>query len=310
MIKKILFALTVLGTVSLVAQNLTLQDDQSNSIEGKTVYFYGNGSAMSETKLYVANGSASNIVFDARVYELANLPGSDLQICFGTACYTATAGISAAQFAYDAAAISPAMGYYNDFKVAPFAFSWSAGASAKWFVSVVNSTNLNDSSSACIIWTVDGTFAGDLNANTFWDSGEIAGDLNGNGIIDAGEKTGDMDGSGTIDVCEVAGDINGNGIIDNGEVLSAKEFMKNNAKLETYPNPVSDNLTINYSLDRNTDNVRIDVYDVVGQIIRTYALSSSEGQLKVNVDGINSGVYFYAIKVDGETIKTERVIVK
>jgi hypothetical protein len=310
MIKKILFALTVIGTGSVVAQNLTLRDDQNNSIEGKTLYLYGNGSAMSETKLHVANGSASNIVFDARVYELTNLSGSDLQVCFGSQCYVAFAGNSAAQYSSDPVAIAPAMGSYNDYKVAPFSMTWIAGTTAKWMVSVVNSTNSSDSSSACVVWTVGSTFAGDLNANTIWDSGEIAGDLNGNSIIDAGEIAGDMDGSGTIDVCEVSGDINGNGIIDNGEVLSTMEFMKSNVKLEAYPNPVSNNLTIYYSLDRNTENVRIDVYDIVGQIIRTYALSSNEGQLKVNVDDLNSGVYFYAIKIDEETVRTERVIVK
>ena len=39
-------------------------------------------------------------------------------------------------------------------------------------------------------------------------------------------------------------------------------------------------------------------------------LVDSKGQVQLDVRPFNAGIYFYAIKVDGQTVKTERVVVK
>ena len=263
---------------------------------------------MAETKFHVENSSASPINFDISVWEMANSTSTDWQVCFGVNCYIANNSVSTAQTFSSATA--PAGGTYNDSKVAPFSFGWSAGDWGVWRMRVTDVSNSSDSSTAYIVWTMGGTFAGDQNANTIVDGSEIAGDINGNGTIDSGEITGDMNGDGVINPWEVSGDANGNGFIDNGEVLSTIELAKNSVTIKAYPNPVSSNLTINYSIEGNVDNARVDVYDVLGQVVSTYKLSNNKGQLKVNVDALTSGVYFYAIKVNDETIRTERVIVK
>jgi hypothetical protein len=310
MIKKILFVMALISSGFLIGQDLILKDVNNLTIEGGTYYIYDNGANLAVTKFHVRNNSSAAITFDARVYELDNPTGKDLQICFGAACYLANAGSGAAQQFSDGAAIAPATGYYNDFKVAPFASSWTAGNYAKWRVVVVDAANAADSSGACIVWTLGGTFAGDQNANNFVDGSEIAGDVNGNGVIDGSEITGDMDGSGTIDVCEVSGDANGNGKIDNGEVLSVSELTEDDIDFDVYPNPATDNLTINYVIDGNANSARMDVYDVLGQQVASHVLNNSKGKINLSVNNLNAGVYFYSIKLDEKAIKTERVIVK
>jgi len=84
----------------------------------------------------------------------------------------------------------------------------------------------------------------------------------------------------------------------------------NVATLTAYPNPATDNLTISYVIDGNTNNARMDVYDVLGQKVTSHALNSNKGQVNLKVDNLNAGVYFYSIKVDNKAIRTERVIVK
>ena len=37
---------------------------------------------------------------------------------------------------------------------------------------------------------------------------------------------------------------------------------------------------------------------------------NNKGTLRLDVSSLNAGVYFYAVNVDGQTLKTERVIVK
>jgi len=171
-------------------------------------------------------------------------------------------------------------------------------------------SNTSDSSTAYVYWAVAGTFAGDINGNTKVDGAEIAGDVDLNGTIDGSEITGDMNGDGIINPWEVSGDANGNGIIDNGEVLSTIEFTDDNVAFSAYPNPASSNLTINYSIEGDNDNARVDVYDVLGQVINSFEITDRKGQLTLNVENMNSGIYFYAIKVNEKTIRTERVIVK
>ena len=95
-----------------------------------------------------------------------------------------------------------------------------------------------------------------------------------------------------------------------GTPTSINDFSENNVEFKTYPNPASDNLTINYSIDGNPADARVDVFDVLGQRINTYKLSNNEGRLGIDVSALNSGVYFYTIKVNGQAVKTERVMVR
>jgi len=312
MIKKLLSfslgAIIVAGT-TLLAQNLQLQDPSSNIMDGRTHYIYDNGMNMSTTEFHVVNSSANPINFDCTVWEIANATATEWQVCFGTACYIANDGVATGQtYSY---ATAPAMGSYNQLKVAPFSFGWVTGDFGVWKVSVFDNTNPTDSSACYIVWTANGNPAGDINVNTIIDGSEIAGDVNLNGIIDGNEITGDMNGNGIIDIWEVGGDANGNGIIDNGEILSINKLSSNNIDFSIFPNPVLDDLTINYSIKGgNTTNSTIDLYDVLGQKIETYNLKSNKGSLKINVGNLNAGIYFYAVKVNGEIIKTEKVIVR
>jgi hypothetical protein len=91
--------------------------------------------------------------------------------------------------------------------------------------------------------------------------------------------------------------------------VSIDEEM-NVATLNAYPNPATDYLTIRYVLEGNTNNARMDLYDVLGQKVTSHALNSNKGQVNLKVDNLNAGVYFYSIKVDNKAIRTERVIVK
>jgi hypothetical protein len=150
MIKKLLFIAAIVTAGTITAQNLTLNDTNNNSIAGGTHYFYNNsGVILAETKLHVSNSSGSVINFDCTMYEIANMTSSDWQCCFGTSCFTVNNSTAAGQNFFSAPA--PAIGSYNDLKIAPFSFGWVTGDWGVWRVTVGNMSTPSDSFSLCCL---------------------------------------------------------------------------------------------------------------------------------------------------------------
>ena len=243
MIRKILFIATffVAGIVS--AQTFQLQDDNNVSIVNSSHYEYGVADTLAETKFHVKNISGGSATYTARVFEIQNPTAANLQICFGSNCFTSQQTITGS--------VTLGAGQTDaTFKVAPFTFAWGGADSAVWRVTVFDMSNPNDSSSAIITW---------------------------------------KEGFPTT-ITEV--------------------IAKKDVNFSVYPNPASDNLTINYNIDANVSSASVDVFDVVGKRVLTHKLLGAKGVLKVGVSDLKSGIYFYTIKADGQTLKTERVIIK
>ena len=92
--------------------------------------------------------------------------------------------------------------------------------------------------------------------------------------------------------------------------VSVEEITKENVRLNAYPNPAINVLTIGYFIDGEFDKASIDVYDVFGQKVAFKELNSGKGEVELSVENLGSGVYFYSIKVDGQSVRTERVVVR
>jgi hypothetical protein len=92
--------------------------------------------------------------------------------------------------------------------------------------------------------------------------------------------------------------------------VSIDEVDESVVKLNAYPNPAKNNLTVSYSVDASFNKASIELFDVLGQKLISNELSSTKGEIKLDVSNLNAGVYFYSIRVNGQAIKTERIIVK
>ena len=91
---------------------------------------------------------------------------------------------------------------------------------------------------------------------------------------------------------------------------SVEEVTKEDLRLSAYPNPAKNSLNVEYTIKGSFSNARIDLLDVLGQRVASKSLNSDDGVLKMDIEHLNAGIYFYAIKVDEKTIRTERVIVQ
>lgn len=95
----------------------------------------------------------------------------------------------------------------------------------------------------------------------------------------------------------------------------------NNINLVNYPNPFNPETTISFSLTtESTDNTEINIFNIKGQKVRTLPvnLSGDEGVGQVysvtwngtnqNNQPVASGIYFYQLYVDNETIASKKCL--
>jgi len=94
-----------------------------------------------------------------------------------------------------------------------------------------------------------------------------------------------------------------------GYPVKINELHADFVRLNSFPNPASSALTINYAIDAVFTSAFVEFYDVLGQKLLSTKLTASTGQVHMNVESFTAGIYFYAIKVDGQTVQTERVVV-
>ena len=82
-------------------------------------------------------------------------------------------------------------------------------------------------------------------------------------------------------------------------------------KLEqNYPNPFNPSTTIRFSLPKNFDKIKLEIFDVNGKLITTLinnSLAAGTYEFKWETNGLTSGVYFYKLTSDN-FIATKRML--
>ena len=92
--------------------------------------------------------------------------------------------------------------------------------------------------------------------------------------------------------------------------VTAFDLKQNGFSLgQNYPNPFSNNTTIEYTISESA-NVNLSVFDITGKLIQNVVSQKQmEGTYKVNVSGLQKGLYFYQLKA-GENKASNKMIVK
>jgi hypothetical protein len=84
-----------------------------------------------------------------------------------------------------------------------------------------------------------------------------------------------------------------------------------NAYLEqNYPNPHSGNTLVRYHLPASTNNARIVISDMKGQVIKSIDLNSrGDGQLTLDAATLAAGTYNYSLWIGGKEVDSKRMVV-
>lgn len=88
----------------------------------------------------------------------------------------------------------------------------------------------------------------------------------------------------------------------------AKEQLSSTGAPVFYPNPASDQIKINYTLPSTYKKAFIRIQDAQGKVVDSYEVTSDFSDLLIPATYQN-GLYLYTLEVDGNIIKTEKIIV-
>lgn len=76
-----------------------------------------------------------------------------------------------------------------------------------------------------------------------------------------------------------------------------------------YPNPASMSVSVKYDINEFSNTGTIVFFDMLGKEVKEVALNDKKGTAKINVDDLNSGIYFYSFVVDGKAISTKKLVI-
>ena len=67
-------------------------------------------------------------------------------------------------------------------------------------------------------------------------------------------------------------------------------------------------MTLEYHLEDN-QVAEINIYDLAGRAIKTYPVNSKSTLLAISESELQSGTYYYIIKVNDKTVKAEKLVI-
>jgi len=145
----------------------------------------------------------------------------------------------------------------------------------------------------------------------------VSPDLTGMASVNAGTNeivSIPVAGEGTVELVSVQmSDASGALLATNAAKVGPP---KDYALLQNYPNPFNAGTVIGFNLTKATD-WSVTVYNVAGQVVRTFAGSNDAGTVQVAWDGndasgehVASGVYFYRLKADTFTATKKMTLLK
>lgn len=80
---------------------------------------------------------------------------------------------------------------------------------------------------------------------------------------------------------------------------------------DVYPNPVTDrDAYLDYKLNDETVKAKVVIHNILGSPIGEHEMPSTETRVKIQAEGLSSGVYFYTIYLDNIGVLTRKLVVR
>ncbi len=116
-------------------------------------------------------------------------------------------------------------------------------------------------------------------------------------------ETGDFDPSGHL--VEAAVDAF---LVVEGEVINdLDDPLTQGIRLNVFPNPFKQSISMSYSIDQPYQQATMEVFNAIGQQQASFELASGQGTVEFGAN-LTPGMYTLRMVVDGQLIKTEKVI--
>jgi cell division septum initiation protein DivIVA len=78
---------------------------------------------------------------------------------------------------------------------------------------------------------------------------------------------------------------------------------------QNVPNPSNGNTTIRYSIPSSVKQASLIITNMQGQVIKSYSLNNSAGQLTIATAQLSPGNYFYSLITDGKKADSKQMTI-
>jgi hypothetical protein len=81
--------------------------------------------------------------------------------------------------------------------------------------------------------------------------------------------------------------------------------------LNNYPNPFNDITTIAYDIHQLSSSIKgeIAITDILGNEIKSIPIYTNQGKMTFDRGELQSGLYFYSLKIDGKSLITKKMVI-
>lgn len=81
-------------------------------------------------------------------------------------------------------------------------------------------------------------------------------------------------------------------------------------KISLGPNPAKVSTTISFAYPLTYANQSVQVFDLLGKMVKEVKLNRGVSTVKLNVEDLNSGIYFVNVLADGQKLNSKKLIVQ
>jgi hypothetical protein len=90
----------------------------------------------------------------------------------------------------------------------------------------------------------------------------------------------------------------------------AEEAMQGGSISPLYPNPAATTVNLDFDLPSSVRSAGISIFNMMGAVVRESAVYHGTNKLSMDVSGLESGIYFYTILINGDVYRTEKFIIQ
>lgn len=90
----------------------------------------------------------------------------------------------------------------------------------------------------------------------------------------------------------------------------AEDAMKGGSISEIYPNPATNFVNLDFNLTPSVKQAKVRVINLLGSVVKEADIERGTNQMKLDISGLDNGVYFYSVIINGDTYKTKKLVVR
>ena len=87
-------------------------------------------------------------------------------------------------------------------------------------------------------------------------------------------------------------------------------FSKDITIKDIYPNPVLDDAFVDYNLTSDQVKAKIVVHNILGNTVGEYTLPAGENIVRIKIDDVSAGIYFYTLYLNNESVYTRKMMIR